>query len=414
MKPGGFHGARPFASPRAEILGVHAKPSRRVTTTIALEPVSALALRIAESVVEQTRADRPADELLRTALRGVARFRATDAAAAAGAVFACFRWWRWLPAGAPVRIRVQKAIELARQYAVAPGSFSDDDLRRAIPEWVEEQVEVLPAWLRLLQVPPTLWLRARSGEATALAERLGDCTPVAGSRSSEALKYGGATDLFRTTDFHAGNFEIQDIHSQAIGWICGPQPGQTWWDACAGQGGKMLHLSDLMQGKGLLWASDRSVARLDQLRRRAARARVFNYRASFWGGGTKLPTKTKFDGVLLDAPCTNIGTWQRNPHARWSIGSADVDELAARQIELLGNASTAVKPGGKLVYSVCTLSRAETVSVAELFEDRHPEFKPISISDPFEENGLGASRLWLRPEKRSANGMFVAAWQRLD
>ncbi len=273
---------------------------------------------------------------------------------------------------------------------------------------------MLPGWLRLLQLPPTLWLRARCGEATGLAERLGDCTPATGNRSIEALKYGGTTDLFRTSDFHAGNFEIQDIHSQAVGWICDPRAGGVWWDACAGQGGKTLHLSDLMQGKGLIWASDRSVARLDRLRRRAARARVFNYRAAIWGGDAKLPTKTKFDGVLLDAPCTNIGTWQRNPHARWMIGPSDVEELAVRQFELLSNVSTAVKPGGKLVYSVCTLSRAETVSVAELFDNRHPEFKPILISDPFEENGLGAPRLWLRPEKRSANGMFVAAWQRVD
>src|ERR1039457_1138962 len=78
----------------------------------------------------------------------------------------------------------------------------------------------------------------------------------------------------------------------------------------------MLHLSGLMENRGLIWASDRVAWRLAQLKRRAARAGVFNYRAVAWDGGPRLPTKTKFDGVLVDAPCSGIGTWHRNPHAR--------------------------------------------------------------------------------------------------
>src|SRR5205823_5977071 len=126
----------------------------------------------------------------------------------------------------------------------------------------------------------------------------------------EALVYEGETDLFRTPEFHAGEFEIQDLSSQAVGWLCDPKPGETWWDACAGEGGKLLHLSDLMQNKGLIWASDRAAWRLQKLKRRTARAKVFNYRAALWDGGAKLPTKTKFDGVLVDAPCSGLGTWR--------------------------------------------------------------------------------------------------------
>ncbi len=102
----------------------------------------------------------------------------------------------------------------------------------------------------------------------------------------DAVIYEGAEDLFRTAEFHAGEFELQDISSQIVGWICDPQPGETWWDACAGEGGKTLHLCDLMRGKGLVWASDRAAWRLQKLKReRAARARVFNYRAALWDGG---------------------------------------------------------------------------------------------------------------------------------
>src|SRR4029077_5055580 len=137
--------------------------------------------------------------------------------------------------------------------------------------------------------------------------------------------------------------------------ICAPEPAQTVWDACAGEGGKTLHLSDLMQNKGLIWASDRAEWRLQILKRRAARAGVFNYRPKLWNGGPKLPTKTLFDIVLLDAPCSGIGTWQRNPHGRWTTTPDDIYELAELQSRLLSPAAAAVNPGGKLIYSACTL-----------------------------------------------------------
>ncbi|HMO65414.1 MAG TPA: 16S rRNA (cytosine(967)-C(5))-methyltransferase, partial [Verrucomicrobiota bacterium] len=127
----------------------------------------------------------------------------------------------------------------------------------------------------------------------------------------DTLRYAGPLDLFRTEPFQAGRFELQDLASQLVGHLCAPQPGETWWDACAGEGGKMLHLSDLMQNRGLIWASDRSARRLAALRLRAARARCFNWRAAPWDGGLRLPTRTRFDGVLLDAPCTGLGTWGR-------------------------------------------------------------------------------------------------------
>lgn len=181
--------------------------------------------------------------------------------------------------------------------------------------------------------------------------------------------------------------------------IADPQPGQTWWDACAGEGGKLLHLSELMENKGLIWASDRAAWRLEKLKRRTARARVFNYRAATWDGSAKLPTRTKFDGVLIDAPCSGVGTWGRNPHARWTTTPEDVRELSAVQRQLLEHALPALKPGGKLVYAVCTLTRPETVEVAEAFGGAPAGLKPVSIT-------------WLRPEEIAGNGMFVAAWQR--
>ena len=117
-----------------------------------------------------------------------------------------------------------------------------------------------------------------------------------------------------------------------------------------------------MANRGLIWASDRAEWRLQKLRRRAARAKVFNYRPARWDGGARLPTRTKFDGVLVDAPCSGLGTWQRNPHARWTTTVEDVRELAELQRRLLAHTAPSLKPGGRLIYAVCTLTRAPSLS----------------------------------------------------
>jgi 16S rRNA (cytosine967-C5)-methyltransferase len=273
-------------------------------------------------------------------------------------------------------------------------------------------MEVTASWVRALQSVPKLWLRARPGQALSLAKELGECWVPAKAPLADALIYEGSEDLFHTPEFHAGKFELQDISSQAVSILCEPLPGETWWDACAGEGGKLLHLSDLMKNQGLIWASDRAAWRLQKLKRRAARARVFNYRSVLWNGGASLPTKTKFDGVLLDAPCSGIGTWHRNPHARWTATLNDVRELSELQESLLAHAASAVKPGGKLVYAVCTLARAETTKVVASFEKLFPEFQPCDLVNPFKPGERGLPQVWFWPQERQGNGMFVAGWKK--
>ena len=275
-------------------------------------------------------------------------------------------------------------------------------------------MDVNDDWLRSLQREPKLWLRAKRGQAEWLAKQLRLARTLAPPCVPDALLYDGEEDLFKTPEFHAGEFEIQDIASQMVGMLCAPQPGETWWDACAGEGGKTLHLSDLMQNQGLIWASDRAEWRLKQLKRRAGRAKVFNYRSGFWDGGTKLPTKTKFDGVLVDAPCSGIGTWQRNPQARWTTTPDDVCELSEIQRRLLANAAPSVKPGGKLIFSVCTLSRAETTEVVEHFNASQPDFEPLvfpEISGVWSCFAPSAAKI-IWPQDLDGNGMFIAGWRR--
>jgi 16S rRNA (cytosine967-C5)-methyltransferase len=423
------------------------------------------------------------------------------------AVFAYFRWWRWLTERDSLQKQLEEALGLQRRFDQGPASFKPEALAaRAIPDWLKERIPwpeaesrptgsvappdhpadtnlvaaVVPngqpssprkrpyptelGWLRQLQRDPVLWIRPKASLAQKVAAALGHCSAPAVASSGEsgqplvdlpetsALCYAGQADLFHTAGFQAGDFEIQDLASQLVGFACSPRPGETWWDACAGEGGKTLHLADLMQNKGMIWASDRSVRRLKQLKERTARAQVFNYRAATWEGDARLPTKTKFDGVLVDAPCSGIGTWQRNPHARWTTQLQDVEELAAVQTRLLDHVAGSLKAGGRLVYSVCTLARAETSDVAEKFNRAHPDFErvpvwiaradssalPATLSTPHEATAPTAdlrrppsdvlppssdlrlptsvlqpgTSAFLWPQHLNANGMFIASWRK--
>ncbi|MDB6110356.1 MAG: rsmB 1 [Pedosphaera sp.] len=370
------------------------------------------ALALVADVIGKVDRTHPADAVLRTEMRSRSGISREDGRAISQAVFAYYRWYGWLDRKETVTQQIARAIELSETFKKNPGSVVEKELRHAIPNWAASYVDVSPAWLRALQTEPALWLRARPGQGRALAAKLGDCRPAGGEVLADALRYEGSKDLFRTPEFHAGEFELQDITSQVVGLLCDPQPGETWWDACAGEGGKMLHLCDLMRNKGLVWASDRAAWRLEQLKRRAARARLFNYRAVAWKSTAKLPTKTKFDGILVDAPCSGVGTWQRNPHARWTMRPEDVRELAEVQKELLRSAVEALKPSARLIYSVCTLTRMETSEVAEGITKQFPDLKPLALPNLFEADRAVGNQLWLWPQAAGGNGMFIAAWQK--
>lgn len=376
---------------------------------------AALAQALALDVVRESSASRaPADRMLKARLRD-SRLSREAAALTVRLVFSWFRWRGFLNGAEAGPETLHRTHELAERYAGEPQLFDPVALLDgAVPGWLRQHMEVCEGFVRALQEEPTMWLRARPGQARELAAQLDGAE--AGTRPGlpDAVRYAGEHDLFRSTPFAQGRLEIQDIASQAVGVVCAPAPGETWWDACAGEGGKTLHLADLMRNRGLIWASDRSIARLGVLRKRAARAGLFNFRTVAWDGGARPPTRTAFDGVLVDAPCSGIGTWQRNPHARWTVSPADVRDLAAVQQRLLDTAATAVKPGGRLVYAVCTLTRDETDAVAATFTRDHPEFEPAGFADPFRADRPAAPQATWEPQVTGGNGMFVAAWRRVS
>ncbi|HKX62248.1 MAG TPA: RsmB/NOP family class I SAM-dependent RNA methyltransferase [Verrucomicrobiae bacterium] len=368
---------------------------------------TARAVRIAATVIQQSGASSPADQCLRAELKKTRGLNQATSRLAARMVFAYYRWLGWTKPEAPVEGRVREAIQIQERFNREPDTFSDAALiEKSIPAWTADVMPVTAAWVRAIQSEPVLWLRTRPGSGEQLKSTLPHALP---GPIPDSLIFEGEEDLFTTQEFQAGDFEIQDITSQIVGWLCAPKPGETWWDACAGEGGKTLHLSALMQNKGLIWASDRAEWRLNRLKQRTARARVFNYRTATWNGSDKLPTKTLFDGVLLDAPCSGLGTWQRNPHARWTTTLDDIRELAELQDKLLQAAARGVKKGGRLIYSVCTLAQAETSRVSERFGIEHPEFALEPFASPLD---LAGPNLWLWPQDWRGSGMFVTQWRK--
>lgn len=365
----------------------------------------------------------PADAALRQELAANRNLTATARGAVSRVVFTYYRWLPWLTRSESLQRQLAEAIDLQGRFETQPGAVKPEALAAlAVPAWLREEVELPAATLAQFQQEPTLWLRARPGTAETLAKELGNCEPATAMTMASALPplrqacsavaYRGPKDLFRTEAFQRGAFELQDLASQLVGHACAPEPGETWWDACAGEGGKTLHLADLMQNKGVIWASDRSARRLTQLKERFARARLFNFRTVPWEGGATPPTKTKFDGVLVDAPCSGVGTWQRNPHARWTTTPKDVAELAAVQARLLNHVTGSLKPGGRLIYAVCTLTRSETAAVVDAYTKDHPEMEPVPVfgAAPVPAGTSGLQVIW--PHQHRSNGMAVAVWRR--
>lgn len=358
----------------------------------------------AAQILERAHARKPADAVLRETFAAKRRWSPREKRDISAAVFATSRWKMWLPEKAPILQRVQRACALQERFDQDPASVKTEALAaRAVPEWCADEVNFSPEDLRCLQTAPPLWLRTRAEFTGRIRRFLKDVDTAPAPADRTGLLYSGDKDIFRSEPFHQGHLEIQDLGSQLVGHACAPQPEETWWDTCAGEGGKTLHLADLMQGKGMIWASDRHTGRLAHLKRRAARAEMFNYRSEVWEGGEKLPTKTKFDGILIDAPCSGVGTWRRHPHARWTTTLEDVNELAAVQRQLIEHALPALKPGGRLIYAVCTLTRSETTAIADAVTAAHPEIEPLPLLDRDPQVTIGLAE-W------NANGMFLAGW----
>src|SRR5262245_28505050 len=198
-------------------------------------------LTLAATIIQRSSREHPADSVLRSHLKAQRGLSQIQSAMVSRAVFAYFRWFGWLDQRQPLHDQIDHAQQLARKFCENPLEYSGNEFKtRAVPEWLHNEMGVTLEWLRAIQSEPKIWLRARLGQGKGLAAKLGNCEVFGAGHLTDILEYCGNTDLFRTPEFHKGEFELQDINSQVVGLICAPQPGQTIWDACAGEGGKTL------------------------------------------------------------------------------------------------------------------------------------------------------------------------------
>jgi 16S rRNA (cytosine967-C5)-methyltransferase len=225
----------------------------------------------------------------------------------------------------------------------------------------------------------------------------------------DALQIPRGLNLRALSPQLTGLMEIQDLASQAVGIVCAPRAGERWWDACCGSGGKALHLADLMGETGRVLATDIRAGTLDEMTRRMRASRLRSIEIRKWDG-TAAPDAL-FDGVLVDAPCSGLGTWHRNPDARWRTSPAEIDRLATLQLGLLRTCAQRVKPGGVLVYATCTLTAPENDGVIDEFLSDGGDFLPASFPSPLD-GSTCEGRLWIYPWQAGCNGMFIARFMR--
>ena len=184
-----------------------------------------------------------------------------------------------------------------------------------------------------------------------------------------------AGNIQQLPGFEQGWWIVQDSSAQLVGYLVDPQPGQMVIDACAAPGGKTMHLAELMQEEGTLWACDRTSSRLKKLQQNASRLGLQSIQICS-GDSTHQPQfVNQADRVLLDVPCSNLGTLNRHADARWRQSPETVEELVLLQRNLLGHAATWVRSGGSLIYSTCTLHPAENEELIRAFLAEHPDWQ---------------------------------------
>jgi len=243
---------------------------------------------------------------------------------------------------------------------------------------------------------------------TALAEAGVATTPIAGLPQGLGLA-GPVGALTRLPGYREGWWSVQDRSAQLVGHLVDPQPGQVVLDACAAPGGKATHLAELMQNQGRVWACDRTRSRLRKVADNQRRLGLDCVQPHQGDSAQQPQFAHQGDRVLVDAPCSGLGTLHRHVDARWRQTPATVAELAELQTRLLAAAAQWVKPGGTLVYATCTLHPAENKEVVERFLAAHPDWAIQPPPPNFPRPDLVTEAGWIQvwPHLAQMDGFFM-------
>lgn len=274
----------------------------------------------------------------------------------------------------------------------------------SIPDWLHEEglASYGDDWERLvvtLNTPAKVYLRANTFKGTKLdlAQRL----IIEGIETeqpdflSDGLVLSQRKNVFATTAFKEGWFEVQDGGSQLIAPLLDVRPGMRVCDACAGAGGKTLHLSNLMQNKGKIIAMDIYEQKLKELQARCKRNGAGNVETRLIESKTIKRLFSSFDRLLLDVPCSGTGVIRRNPDAKWKLEPNFISELEKTQQNLINNYSKMLRPGGKMVYATCSILPRENEMQVRKFLEKNPNFELIK-------------EIWILPHHLDTDGFYAA------
>jgi len=265
------------------------------------------------------------------------------------------------------------------------GTVPTKAIEYSIPEWLAETLEkeLGKNWEKEMQAlneqAPTV-LRANTLK-TSVKELVSDlndenveCFPV--KNYPDAVQLEEKKNVFLTSAFKDGLFEVQDASSQKIGYFLDVKEGQRVVDACAGAGGKTLHLAALMKNKGQIIALDIFEWKLAELKRRAKRAGAHNIETRMISDNKVIKRLyEKADRLLIDAPCSGLGVLKRNPDSKWKIDAEFIERIKKEQQQILQDYSKILKKGGKMIYATCSILPSENNKQVEIFLQNNPGFK---------------------------------------
>ncbi len=288
------------------------------------------------------------------------------------------------------------------------------------PDWIVQTwvdalgVEAAEQLCIILNQPPSIDLRVnvlqcdRDMVQSAFAAQ--GLTVTLFPHLPQALRIvGNSGPIHALPGYEQGWWSIQEASAQLVGHLLNPEPGSIVIDLCAAPGGKTTHLVELMQGNGSVWACDRTASRLKRLQQNLTRLRIDTAVNIWQGDGRELSDEIPLaDYLLLDAPCSGLGTLHRHADARWRQTPESVQELSLLQTQLLNAAANHVKPNGAIIYSTCTLHPLENEAVVRQFLDTHPKWRLETPDTSLTE--LCAQEGWIKiwPHQQAMDGFFMA------
>ena len=362
---------------------------------------------VAEALTDIFENGKYADKVIERMLKSNPKWGSRDRGFLAETTYECVRWWRLYHElclksevsatsmnniiGVHWVLKSEQNLAEFKQFdyvklKAAYETISDRKIKYSIPDWLDEVataelgVEMWNNEITAINRPADIVLRCNTLKIDVLDLQkklleLGwetSLTPL--SKDALVLKKRG--NVFQTELFKNGFFEVQDAGSQTIAPFLQVESGMRVIDACAGAGGKSLHLATLMDNKGRIISLDTEGWKLDELQRRARRNGIFNIE-------TRAIESTKVikrlhdsaDRVLLDVPCSGLGVLRRNPDAKWKLQPEFIAEIRQTQANILENYAKMVKIGGKLVYATCSILPSENENQVKAFLEKNPNFK---------------------------------------